>query len=292
MASADLHEAVLENLPGGLIVIDPEGTVLVVNRAAKKILGLPPQSFKGNPCKKLFSAQPAMVDVLMGTTKHLSEVNRKEMRIANLRGERIVLGYGTLVFRSESGSPLGVGMTFQDITPFVPVPLHGQFISLINLYFIPFTFAMVIAALIWGLAEAWEKTLAIAVLLGLAAFNYFVAWQVRRARTDMLDLAKLHTPANFLAMGLLVYLLGTLWGPMWLLFVLTPLAASLYATRTITLATSVTSAVVLLGIYDQRGLTGTIGWAQAFLHALFIVLISLFVHSLAALVERVRSGRA
>ena len=75
---------------------------------------------------------------------------------------------------------------------------------------------------------------------------------------------------------------------MWLLLALVPLATGLYAGRGVTLAVAVIAAAILLAIYDSRGLTGSIGWAQAFVHATFIIFISLFVHALTTLISRSR----
>src|SRR6185295_3987884 len=89
---------------------------------------------------------------------------------------------------------------------------------------------------------------------------------------------------NFLANIALVYMLGTFWGPMWLVFVLTPVATALYAGWQRTLGTAAVSAAALLGIYYSRGLEGAVGWGQASIHAAFIVFISMFVNSIARLV--------
>ncbi|MBI2071061.1 MAG: PAS domain-containing protein [Elusimicrobia bacterium] len=286
-----LHESVLDSLPGGLIVTDLDGSVLVFNRSAERILAVESRAIRQSHVREVFRAQPEIADIILKTCKTLDEKNRQEVRVFNGRGQRILLGYGTLVFRGEEGHPVGVGLTFQDITRFVPMPANVQFISLINRFFMPFTVAMVVAAMIWGLAETYEKYIATVILAGLVAFNYFVGWQAQQPGHSDHGIKRFHTPVNFLGLGSLVYLLGTLWGPMWLLFVLTPLAASLYTDRLATAAIAVLSAVFLLGIYEHRGLTGTIGWAQAFLHALFIVFVSMFANALANLVSRVRSGR-
>ena len=96
---------------------------------------------------------------------------------------------------------------------------------------------------------------------------------------------------NFVTNVALVYMLGTFWGPMWLLFVLTPVATALYASWMRTFVTAAISSAALLGIYWSRGLEGPVGWGQASLHAAFIVFISLFVNSIARLVMQMKSCR-
>ncbi len=288
MPALGLHEAVLDCLPSGLIVIDLNGAVIVLNQAAQKILGLKGGHWRDKPCREVFQTHRSIAEILLRTAETLVAANRQEMRLANPRGAVMVLGYGTLVFRNDKGEPMGVGMICQDITRFVPIPLTAQFISLINKFFTPFVAITVVAALIWGLAQNWEKGVAAVILVGIAIFNWVMAKMAARPSGIFLTLVRLHTPLNFIAFSALVYFLGTLWGPMWLLFVLIPLATSLYAGRGTTLAVSVISAVVLLAIYDSRGLSGSVGWAQAFLHAVFIVFISLFVQALTTLVSRTR----
>ena len=82
---------------------------------------------------------------------------------------------------------------------------------------------------------------------------------------------------NFVANVFLVYLLGTFWGPMWLLFVLTPVATALYASWQKTFVAAAISSAALLGIYYSRA---------------FIILISLFVNSIARLVMQMKSTGA
>lgn len=284
-----LHESVLDSLPSGLIVIDTEGSILIFNRAARRILGFEGRLLEENFCRKVFSGQPEIADVLMATTLTLHEANRQEMRVINGLGHRMILGYGTLVFHSNEGAPVGVGMVCQDITRFVPIPVNVRFIALTNFFFMPFMAAMVFSALVWGLSENWEKGLSVSVMAGLIAFNIVVARRTKMAGERAPRIASFHAPVNFLVSGLLFYLLGTLWGPMWLLFALTPLATGIYASWRTTFVVAVISAVFLLGIYEQRGLSGGVGWAQAFVHALFIVMISMFVNALAALVGKVRN---
>lgn len=293
-----LHEFVLESLPSGLIVADLEGRLRVVNHSARRILGCdsvqwlpdnPKGGLKGLPCLQAFPDQPRIAAALLKTCQSLETVNRQEMRV-QVRGESILLGYGTLVFQDEKGRPTGAGIIFQDITRFIPVPLTAQFVSLVNRFFTPFAVCMVAAAFLFGLTEAREKRLALFILIGISLFNWVMTGLSHRLERWR-RLTQFHAPLNFLAFGALVYLLGSFWGPMWLLMTLTPLSVGLYAGWRLTLAVALVSAAGLLGIYWNRGLSGSIGWVQACLHAIFIIFISLFVNSLARLVASVR-GRS
>jgi hypothetical protein len=228
------------------------------------------------------------VKVLLSTCRSLTPVNRQELN-THRDGEKVTLGYGTLVLRDAKGHPLGVGLTFQDITRFIPLPLQAQFIRLVDRFFTPFATILVVAGAFMGYAETWAKHLSIFLLLGLFIFNEVSVALARKHLAWAKTIGNIRLVTNFLSNVVLVYLLGTFWGPMWLLFVLTPVATALYAGWQRTFWTAMISAGTLLGIYASRGLEGSVGWGQASIHAAFIVFISLFVNSLARMVMQIRS---
>lgn len=290
MDSHRFLDIALKNLPGGLIFVDLHGKVRGVNQAAQRILGLTEEIEPGTECHKAFVDHPHLYKVLLSTCESLNAANRQEMTTRRPNGDKVTLGYGTLILRNPQGQPVGVGMTFQDITRFIPLPLQTEFIRLVDRFFTPFAATMVLAAMFLGYAEPREEHIALALVTLLVAFNEGSVYLARRHPEWTLRIGYSRLGTNFLANVVLVYLLGTFWGPMWLLFVLTPIATALYADWKKTIITSVISAAALLLIYASRGLSGTVGWGQASLHAAFIVFISLFVNSIARLVMQIKSA--
>ncbi len=290
MDSHRFLDIALKNLPGGLIFVDLRGSVRGVNAMAQKILGLDEEVEPGTECHKAFVNHPKVFKVLMATCQSLQAANRQELITHRPNGDKLLLGYGTLILRNAQGSPVGVGLTFQDITRFIPLPLQMEFTRLIDRFFTPFAATMVVAAMWLGYAEAKEKYWALGIVTLLVGFNETSLYAARRNPLWALRIGHTRLVTNFSATIILVYLLGTFWGPMWLLFVLTPVATALYADWKKTIWTSVASAGALLGIYASRGLSGSVGWGQASLHAAFIVFISLFVNSIARLVMQIKSG--
>jgi len=126
----------------------------------------------------------------------------------------------------------------------------------------------------------------------LGIFNEISAYVAKKHMEWAPAVGNTRIITNFIANVVLVYLLGTFWGPMWLLFVLTPVATALYASWIRTFVTAGISSAALLGIYYSRGLEGTVGWGQASLHAAFIIFISLFVNSIARLVMQMKNTGA
>jgi hypothetical protein len=183
-----------------------------------------------------------------------------------------------------------VGLTFQDITRFIPLPLQTEFIRLVNRFFTPFALVMVVAAMELGYAEPKVYRTALALAIFLAVFNEASVWLARKRTDWTFPIGYTRLAVNFVTNVSLVYMLGTFWGPMWLLFVLTPVATALYADWKKTLVTAVISSCALLGIYGSRGLEGAVGWGQASLHAAFIVFISLFVNSIARMIMQIKAS--
>jgi PAS domain S-box-containing protein len=290
MDSHRFLDIALRNLPGGLIFIDLQGKVRGVNQMAERLLGLKPESIEpGTECHKALADHPKVVKVLLSTSQSLTPVNRQEIT-THRDGEKVTLGYGTLVLRDAKGHPVGIGMTFQDITRYIPLPLQAQFIRMVDRFFTPIASILVLAGAWMGFAETWAKHVSIGLLLFLFIFNEVSVMLARKHVDWAKKIGYTRIATNFLANVLLVYWLGTFWGPMWLLFVLTPVATALYADWSRTVGTALVSAGALLCIYASRGLEGAVGWGQASIHAAFIVFISLFVNTVARMVMQIRAG--
>jgi PAS domain S-box-containing protein len=290
MDSHRFLDIALKNLPGGLIFVDLQGKVRGVNKMAQRILDLSDDVESGVEAHQAFAEHPQVVKVLLATCQSLNAANRQEVTTRRKNGEKVTLGYGTLILRNAQGAPVGVGMTFQDITRFIPLPLQTEFIRLVDRFFTPFAATMVLVAIALSYAEPLVQRWSLALVALLVAFNEGTVFLVRKRPDWTLSIGYTRLVANFVANVALVYLLGTFWGPMWLLFVLTPVATALYADWKKTIWISMISAAALLGIYASRGLSGSVGWGQASLHATFIVFISLFVNSIARLVMQIKSA--
>jgi len=292
MDSEQFLNIALKNMPGGLLFVDIQGRIRGVNEMARKILGIKEEIEAGVECHKALVNYPHVYKVLLATCESLTAVNRQEITARKADGEKVTLGYGTLILRNGQGKPIGVGMTFQDITRYIPLPLKAEYIRIVDRFFTPFALSLVISSLYLGFAEQKVKVFSVGLVVFLGIFNELTAWMAKKRTAWAPTIGATRIVTNFVANILLVYLLGTFWGPMWLLFVLTPVATALYASWQRTFVTAAISSAALLGIYWSRGLEGPVGWGQASLHAAFIVFISLFVNSIARLVMQMKSTNA
>jgi len=80
-------------------------------------------------------------------------VNRQEITTRRGDGEKVTIGYGTLILKNAQGKPIGVGMTFQDITRYIPLPLKAEFIRIVDRFFTPFALSLVVSSLYLGFAN-------------------------------------------------------------------------------------------------------------------------------------------
>lgn len=100
----------------------------------------------------------------------------------------------------------------------------------------------------------------------------------RQARSPGIVLFRLFT--NLSVNVALVYLMGGLWRPIWLLLALTPLATALYESRSKTLVSAASVSLLLLSVSLIRGIETRVEWMEVFAYAAFIMVFSLLLNEL------------
>lgn len=152
---------------------------------------------------------------------------------------------------------------------------------LINRFFGPFAALLILSAVYFSSPDA----AVVRASVGILAVSFLVnAWLARNSYryihwTQFLRHAQIWL--DYLWAVPLVWLLGGWWAPMWLLFIMPPVTAAMVGGFLETLGTAAVSSLTLLALYWLRGLEGEYAWGMALVHAAFIPVISLFVHSLA-----------
>jgi nitrogen fixation/metabolism regulation signal transduction histidine kinase len=130
MDARSFLEIAVKGLPGGLILVDLKGRVQAVNETAEQLLELPSAISAGTPCERLLSGHPKVAKAILAACESLEAANRQELTTQRSSGEKMVLGYGTLIIRSREGEPVGVGLTFQDITRMIPLMDSHRFLDI------------------------------------------------------------------------------------------------------------------------------------------------------------------
>ena len=105
MDSQQFLEVAVKSLPGGLVLVDLKGKVRAINEAGRHILGLTVPIESGADCERAFSEHPKLARILLHACEKLDPANRQEVTTTRPDGEKIVLGYGTLVLKNGGGPP-------------------------------------------------------------------------------------------------------------------------------------------------------------------------------------------
>ncbi len=170
--------------------------------------------------------------------------------------------------------------------------------QMLNRYFVPFALILILSALWFNVENPsdwrhWDSTYkeSLIILAISMAVNWYLSVNTYRYIHWAKQIKILEVWLYFLLAAALFWLLGPSWGPMWLLFVMSPVAAALFTNRWHTLGSALTSAGTMLLIYYKRGLFHEgIGPAEgmACVHASFIVVFALFVYGLEQTALRLR----
>jgi PAS domain S-box-containing protein len=115
---------IIENMPGGFIAIDKEGRIKTFNLRANKILGINKHYAINKPGEEVLAKQKEICEVLMTTLNERKAVNRLELNIARMNGEKACIGYSTLAITDRRNEVVGAGIIFQDLT-FIKESLSG-----------------------------------------------------------------------------------------------------------------------------------------------------------------------
>lgn len=114
-------EVILDNVATGIISTDSRGNILLLNRAAKTILGIDGEEWIGKPLKKVFGAEfKHMLKSFLREAKTITDDRSvvKEMRL-KLKKEITYIRASLTTLKDEENRIEGFIITFDDITHFV-----------------------------------------------------------------------------------------------------------------------------------------------------------------------------
>lgn len=115
---------IIENMPGGFITIDKDGRIKTFNLRANRILGINKHHALNKPGKEVLVKQSEIYAVLLNTLNERKAVNRLELNIVRMNGEKACIGYSTLLLTDKQNEVIGAGIIFQDLT-FIKQSLPG-----------------------------------------------------------------------------------------------------------------------------------------------------------------------
>lgn len=102
------------NMRNGVLAIDREGRIVLINHEACRIFGLQPGRINiGRPYPDLLREHPDMVRILGGAFEMTSLPNRAEIR---LKSTDKVIGYTLSLVRDDEDQVVGAALFFKDLT--------------------------------------------------------------------------------------------------------------------------------------------------------------------------------
>ncbi len=105
------HKHVVENIPSGIVTVDTEGSVNLINNTACTILGVSKQDVTGRPVKEVLSG------VELGEDRADHPIPRPEIVFRRSDGAEIFLGFSSSPMKDADGDVIGNVVIFQDLTP-------------------------------------------------------------------------------------------------------------------------------------------------------------------------------
>ncbi len=163
--------------------------------------------------------------------------------------------------------------------------------QMLSRYFTPFALVLILSAVYFREdLEAGTTKLAIGILVADVLTNWWIGKNQYRWVAWAGRLRHIQVWLNLVWAVPLFYLLYPYWGPMWLLFVLAPTAAALTTSKLETVLCSLAAAGAMIGIICVRQPLEGPALGMVLSHAAFIVIFSLFVHSLAQTALRLRDA--
>ena len=108
------HKHVIDNIPSGLLTIDTQGKVNLVNDTACAILGRTREDTVGKPMGQVLAGIEGW-EAREGRDD--SRVPRAEIRFLRADGTEVFLGFSTSPMKDAEGRSIGRVVIFQDLTP-------------------------------------------------------------------------------------------------------------------------------------------------------------------------------
>jgi PAS domain S-box-containing protein len=101
------------NMRNGVLAIDRQGAIVIINDEAKRLFQLSPADVIGEPYADILRQHPDIVRVLGGAFELKSLPNRAELR---LKSTDTVIGYTLSLIRDGRGDAVGASLLFKDLT--------------------------------------------------------------------------------------------------------------------------------------------------------------------------------
>lgn len=113
--SSVLLESLLGNMSGGLIAVESEGAVSLLNPSARALLGLGDRPAVGQPAAAVLMDYPVLLHALHRTLSRGTAVSRQEALLV-IKGQSVRFGFSTILISDPQRTLLGAGIIFQRLS--------------------------------------------------------------------------------------------------------------------------------------------------------------------------------
>jgi two-component system, NtrC family, nitrogen regulation sensor histidine kinase GlnL len=110
----DIAADILSEIIDGMVVTDAEGQVLIWNRAAEELSGIPGPDALGRDINAVFSENPAVVSQIAKTVSSGRSYSDYEAELAVKHGPPRPVGIVTSMLTDDEGRPTGIILTIRD----------------------------------------------------------------------------------------------------------------------------------------------------------------------------------
>ena len=150
---------------------------------------------------------------------------------------------------------------------------------IVNRYAMPFAVILVLLGVVLGGPVGNSGYICIALLVCTAVFNI---WSPQYIATcpDPSTFIKVRLWINLICNAVLVWILGSVWSPCWLLLALSPLAGGVYGSRSRTVALSLGVSGFLIIRYLVQSHVSPLELGEQVTYCAFVILASLMVADL------------
>jgi len=108
--------SIINGLPSGIITIDKNGNITLINKRAQQILGFEEKIAKKTTIKKLFETKKATANPLLETLTLEKPLVRVETNIFENNGSKTPIGFSTALLKDDSGKVIGAIGIMRELT--------------------------------------------------------------------------------------------------------------------------------------------------------------------------------
>lgn len=112
----NFSQSILQNIPSGIVTVDKEGEITLVNRMVEELLGYSKKELVGSYVEDFFSYPGGPPSPLLATLKEGKELVREEIVVRNKDGKLISIGFSTSPLSDEKGEVVGASGILKDLT--------------------------------------------------------------------------------------------------------------------------------------------------------------------------------